>query len=685
MRRKGYDPFYNEDVDYNVNAPSFFEKLGKDQKLLKELAKLIWEYDKTLTDSLENLEIRLTHYVELWEQNLLEFDDEVIRLLVGWLEDGVLDDIINVEIFNHKLDTTIFEQFRDSITAQLQQIGVLLEDYGTSIGDGVNDDSISFRQALNDLRDLGGGMLHLPKNKTLLFKSTIDKMTLYNGYYAAELFSNITIIGYNTTIKLDDGFTNRTEYGNSSGGNVFIADNAKNITITGVTFDYNGQNNPQPTAPLRTAYGMVFVGGENVTITDCHFNNHPGNNCLLFKRQNLKYEIQPTHRNCKVIDCTFHSFGSDVPNNDNKIDTSAIFSEWEESLFKRLKITNRFEPTGGRGGIELHASDQMIEDCYFEKCFPAIYMCNDYTTSQVVNQVVRNNNIQDCHGGITFWNTGDVTFFIIEDNIINCTKSGSLIGNPGAIYQFTNAPDYTAITDGVIRNNTIYEHTTLIRNSNVIKGITLQTFQNIQIINNTMRYLSGEGIALLGNPRIKNSATIEKNTFKNCYTNLDDTSKVYLLLNLTTYTADLKIIDNTFINDFNLTRYAFNFSWSVSVGVDVVVKNNTLTTINKAIGNKASVVKILPMIEIPTNLLGYIADTSGVLTQWTRVTVTEMNTPQTFPFPIAFKDDKISIMATNALDSNNANVSVVSYTADTFTLRSDVANKPFFIRAIGLI
>ncbi len=37
------------------NAPSYYDDLARKNELLKILAKRIWEYDKTLTEGLENV------------------------------------------------------------------------------------------------------------------------------------------------------------------------------------------------------------------------------------------------------------------------------------------------------------------------------------------------------------------------------------------------------------------------------------------------------------------------------------------------------------------------------------------------------------------------------------------------------------------------------------------------------
>lgn len=97
MRNKQF-PRYPNDTDYGTNSPSYYDDLARKQHLIKLLAEKIHGYDKELAKRFE-----------AWDKNLEEFDDEVIRLLVSWLEDGILDDILNEEIMNKKPEIYLSE------------------------------------------------------------------------------------------------------------------------------------------------------------------------------------------------------------------------------------------------------------------------------------------------------------------------------------------------------------------------------------------------------------------------------------------------------------------------------------------------------------------------------------------------------------------------------------------------
>lgn len=84
-------PKYIDDVDYTTNAPSYYDDLARKNKLIHLLADKIWEYDKQILE-----------YFKRWEDNLKNLDKIVIQIMVKWLEDGVLADILNVEIMSRK-------------------------------------------------------------------------------------------------------------------------------------------------------------------------------------------------------------------------------------------------------------------------------------------------------------------------------------------------------------------------------------------------------------------------------------------------------------------------------------------------------------------------------------------------------------------------------------------------------
>lgn len=96
-------PFYNDDNDYNTNAPSFYDYLAKNRHLLKELVNKIWEYDKELAKRFEE-----------WDKNIAELPENLEALLIEWMQDDTLATIINDTIFSWKVDLTEFREFQET-------------------------------------------------------------------------------------------------------------------------------------------------------------------------------------------------------------------------------------------------------------------------------------------------------------------------------------------------------------------------------------------------------------------------------------------------------------------------------------------------------------------------------------------------------------------------------------------
>ena len=176
-------PRYNDDSDYTTNAPSYYDDLARKNKLLKTLSYRIWEYQEVINKQFNEWDEEIRQRFLEWDKNLEEFDDEVLRLLKEWLEDGTLDHIINETIFSWKADKTYVDEnitridnevdkkadkiyVDDHITridnelsekANKNQLEYSVKDFGAK-GDGVTDDTEAFQTAA-----LLGQAIHVPE------------------------------------------------------------------------------------------------------------------------------------------------------------------------------------------------------------------------------------------------------------------------------------------------------------------------------------------------------------------------------------------------------------------------------------------------------------------------------------------------------------------------------------------
>lgn len=104
-------PYYPDSSDYNTNAPSYYDDLARKNKLIELLSKRIWEYDEELAKRFD-----------AWDKNLEEFDDEVLRLLQEWMDDGTFDHIINEEIFSWKADKSDLLALQTTLNGEINQL-----------------------------------------------------------------------------------------------------------------------------------------------------------------------------------------------------------------------------------------------------------------------------------------------------------------------------------------------------------------------------------------------------------------------------------------------------------------------------------------------------------------------------------------------------------------------------------
>ena len=148
---------------------------------------------------------------------------EVVKKLMLWLEDGTLENIINVNIFN-----TLNEKI-NGLSSQLEHKAkktyIYVEDFGAK-GDGVTDDTVSFQNAI-DYASVNNKTICL-LNKTyaltgFTFKANISIIS--NEYATLQILAS----NNESFIKFDSGAITNLNY-SSCLKNVFISCNSNNIS-----------------------------------------------------------------------------------------------------------------------------------------------------------------------------------------------------------------------------------------------------------------------------------------------------------------------------------------------------------------------------------------------------------------------------------------------------------------------
>lgn len=84
-------PRYESDADYTTNAPSYYDDLARKQKLIKELAMKIWEYDQILASKLKEVEDTLKQYSDILDGKIDDFDNIILTKTENWLAENMED------------------------------------------------------------------------------------------------------------------------------------------------------------------------------------------------------------------------------------------------------------------------------------------------------------------------------------------------------------------------------------------------------------------------------------------------------------------------------------------------------------------------------------------------------------------------------------------------------------------
>lgn len=84
-------PRYESDADYTTNAPSYYDDLARKQKLIKELAMKIWEYDQILASKLKEVEDTLKQYSDVLDGKIEDFDNIILTKTENWLAENMED------------------------------------------------------------------------------------------------------------------------------------------------------------------------------------------------------------------------------------------------------------------------------------------------------------------------------------------------------------------------------------------------------------------------------------------------------------------------------------------------------------------------------------------------------------------------------------------------------------------
>ena len=503
-------PFYNDVSDYTTNAPSYYDDLARKNKLIKHLAVRIWDYDKVLSNKLNEISQRMETYIKendelmdkrlkQWDKNLEQFDDEVLKLLKEWMDDGTFDEIINETIFNELNNAIKYLESR-----VINNLALTLKDFGAK-GDGVTDDSEALRNALQYFKNNNGGHLIINEG-TFIIKPELDT--------PFQLCSNLEISGYGnksvlkvandtgdywgifgqvngTEEKIENFKSNNFRIDQNPEGNkntdvggdnvdhnywwqfVFTIRNFKNVNISNMLFS--------PTTSVNTITLNDVNDGENASIQ---------NNVFVFRRSNGKpdYDNSAVYAHCKGVIVTGNKFYS-------------------------------LPELMARGCVETHGGHSVISNNYSEGYYTGVNIVGREWVDPS-NMIISNNVFTNCLNGLQFW-VGD------EKRLRHVKVSNNSIYVTPYLYDATT---YSGITTaGSHHNGQFIEHLSITGNNIKINnngtddlsfGIRFELRHRVEVLNISDNVITGanaNGISL--GTSVEGSltgVTVKNNFIKNC-------------------------------------------------------------------------------------------------------------------------------------------------------------------------
>lgn len=489
--------YFTNDTDYTTNSPSYYESLARFTSTLRLLTErlddvelhfkemlLEWLADGTLTGILE--QALLDKYatkehvkqaiddLNMSQYTTIEFLHEVIK---------DYDEIIMERFNNHIKD---FEQLKTFFENSLQRVSI--KSLGAK-GDGVNDDSIAFQQALDMAKGRDKSVrIYIPEG-TYILKNELN------------IYSNTDILATNNTtlIRKHNGYM---LLNGDRGANYWGYDGQKNLTISGGVWDSNGKSHSMAT-------GFALGHAENIVIKDLS---------ILNIRSSHAIELNAC-RNVTVKQCEFKGF---IDTDENRRFSEAIqldimknsgvfnaFGQYDSTPCKNITIENNYfgrsDTTGYWGrGVGSHtatATKQQREINIINNVFDNIldWAVRSYNWEHVV---IDGNKMLNCGKGVNL--RASITGVYTED------ETGEQIGSEElAGYALTNNHFVGGITKGRcieaygekdtygrIRNVTIQGNYINPARASSKFLIYIYYAKSVNIIGNTLRNSGAESIAI---------------------------------------------------------------------------------------------------------------------------------------------------------------------------------------------
>lgn len=374
-RRKNRFPYYTDDADYTTNSPTYYDDLARKNKLFKLLAKRVWEYDKVLFETLEEVEKVLTQVIDKIGEG---FNQEIYDLLIIWVEDGTLDHIINVTLMNKKADITYVDELHEEIQRIMNEKFELVDGKFVDVDTRMTEletEIEEFAQHVLETFEAINNALTDTKNDLTNFKTFTNQElgklnkrvpvnhynsdafpTLQDAIYGAEggvlhvkpdtylitkpikIRSNTIIMAHGSTFRRNADINNM--FINESDGSKGLYSASENIEIYGGIFDGAGGSF------VDNCSMVVFGHAENIILDGCEFRNLINWHMVEFNA--VRNAIV---NNCRFDDYGNASIGSEMLQIDLAKGTAQFpwFGPYDDTTCDNILIVNSIFKNGVRG------------------------------------------------------------------------------------------------------------------------------------------------------------------------------------------------------------------------------------------------------------------------------------------------------------------------------------------------
>lgn len=468
---------------------------GADDYTQQEInSKLIQKMDEVI----ENCNSAFDFVDWLKEQGV---PDEVKTVIDTMLEDGTLENLINVEKINelstnlnnsinqltkdteakvNQMETTMNTKIDENvalINQSKQELDTLMDNFEQQTGTLIDNFKNEVNTELKDIKSIKV-CINLEQFKTAITEAETKPTLIYlvNGEYTLDapvyIPSNTKIVGLGNVVIKGTGMN--AYFLNKTNGQAVNYDGSKNITLENLTFD--GLNN---------GTGLTMVGiahAENITIENC-----------TFKDLHMWHMIELNAvKHGYIKNCKFDNYGTSGSKGTEAVQLDAMISESQFPWFGNYDSIandhiiiegNSFTNIGVKAiGGHSFANGVIQKNIYinhnsFENVYEAVHI-NDFNNLNVTNNTSKN-----------------VRNFVISENVNNSSYNLNVIGN-------THIGYYVNSMEG------LGDERFVMLNSAGNKGDLRIEFVNIT--NNHVSSCSGHGVGYTAN-----YVTVANNDFYN--------------------------------------------------------------------------------------------------------------------------------------------------------------------------